>query len=110
MVVKRRLRQLDPPTSPAPQTARCGLCGRPLPADATVDQHHLVPRSQGGRATVPIHRICHQKIHSVLTERELASAYATFEALRAVPKIARFVQWVAGKPASFYDRSKRRRR
>lgn len=109
MVVKRHLRNAPPPATGAAPPACCGLCGRPLPQDASVDLHHLVPRSRGGRETTLIHRICHQKIHSVLTERELAERYNTFEALRAHPEIARFVAWLRGKPPSFYDRSRRPR-
>jgi hypothetical protein len=62
---------------------------------------------------VRLHRICHDEIHATLTEAELARAYATPEALRAHPHLARFVDWVASKPPAFDARtlkSLRRRR
>jgi len=109
MVAKRALRGTEPLgyVAPAGPPPRCPLCGRPLEPGASVDEHHLVPRSQGGRAKSLIHRICHRKIHATFSERELAVHYASWEALRAHPEIAAFVRWVANKPPTFYDNSRR---
>lgn len=79
----------------------CGLCGRPMVDGPSVDAHHLLPRSQGGRDTVMLHRVCHRKIHAELSEKELARHYTTLEALRDHPDIAEFIRWVARKPAEF---------
>lgn len=84
----------------------CPLCGRPLPAGRATDWHHLVPRSHGGKAQLRLHKICHQAIHAHLSEAELARDFATIEALRAHPGIARFIRWVARRPADYQDRSK----
>lgn len=75
-----------------------------------MDRHHFVPKSEGGRAARRVHRICHAKIHSLLTERELATLYATPEALRAHPEVERFVRWVAGRPPEFHSRTATSRR
>jgi hypothetical protein len=83
----------------------CPLCGRAMVDGPSVDRHHLVPKSEGGRRTVVMHRICHRKIHSVLEERDLATTYPDPEALRAHPEIARFVRWLARKPPEFYKRT-----
>ncbi len=112
MVVKRRLRaghtrQLGPPEAPdVPADAVCPLCGRPLLDDPSTDLHHPVPRSHGGRDVVPMHRVCHQKIHSVFSEAELATTYHDWNALRRHPAIADFIRWIARKPPGFYDRSR----
>ncbi|ASG21005.1 hypothetical protein FBZ91_117104 [Nitrospirillum viridazoti] len=97
---------------PAPdsQPGLCALCDRPLVPGPSVEQHHLVPRSQGGRVTVPLHRVCHRKIHAELSGRDLAGAYATVDALRAHPAIAAFIRWVANKPPEFVTRTEPRRR
>ena len=78
----------------------CALCGRPVPPHVAQSRHHLVPRLKGGTRgeTVLLHGICHHQIHSVLTEAELARDFSTIEALRAHPKLARFIAWVASKP------------
>ncbi|WP_089286056.1 MULTISPECIES: HNH endonuclease signature motif containing protein [unclassified Azospirillum] len=104
-----RLKPLPPPDllprARAAPTARelgpCGLCGRPMLDGPSVDAHHLLPRSQGGRDTVMLHRVCHRKIHAELSEKELARQYTTLEALRAHPDIADFIRWVVRKPPEF---------
>jgi hypothetical protein len=68
----------------------------------SVDRHHFVPRSEGGRVAVPLHRICHRKIHSLWSERELATRFSTPEAIREHPEMKRFVRWLAGKPPEFW--------
>ena len=108
MVSKRALRGTEPLSYVAPPgPSLCPLCGRLLEPGRSVDEHHLVPRSQGGKTKTHIHRICHRKIHATLDERELARGFNTWEALLAHPDIAAFVRWVANKPPSFYDNSRR---
>ncbi|UTY60493.1 hypothetical protein [Massilia sp. erpn] len=82
----------------------CPLCGRPL-GTVNIDRHHLIPKTFKGKEQFEIHKICHRKIHSVLTERELLHAYHTWEALRAHPDILTFIAWVARKPSEFYVRT-----
>jgi len=81
----------------------CGLCGRPIPAGVPASRHHLVPKLKGGKGgpVVLLHHICHKEIHATLTEGELARAYASIEALRAHPRLARFIAWVAKRPPGF---------
>ncbi|MEM7169760.1 MAG: HNH endonuclease signature motif containing protein [Pseudomonadota bacterium] len=82
----------------------CPLCGRPIPEEAK-SRHHLVPKSLKGRETVLLHRICHRKIHSLFTERELQKRFSTIEALKSHPEMAAFLNWVGDKPAGFYVRT-----
>lgn len=115
MVGKRRLRTAADWTANAspPDAVACPLCGRPVPAGAAGDVHHWVPRSQGGRSTpentARLHRICHRKLHAVLTERELARVGPRPEVLRAHPQIATFVAWVQRRPLDFDDTTRRPR-
>ncbi|MEL6978734.1 MAG: HNH endonuclease [Pseudomonadota bacterium] len=89
------------------ETPLCPLCGRPIPAEARSSLHHLTPKLRGGKRgpTVRLHQICHNEIHATLTEAELARDYATIEALRAHPRIARFIAWIADKPPAYHGRS-----
>jgi 5-methylcytosine-specific restriction endonuclease McrA len=87
----------------------CPLCGRPIP-ESQKDAHHLVPKSRGGTATEYLHRICHRQIHALFTEVELERHYHDVEALRAHPEMARFLDWVRGKPADFYERTRKSQR
>jgi hypothetical protein len=72
-------------------------------AGPTVDRHHWVPKSKGGRVSERLHTVCHRMIHRVLSEKELASAYADPEAVRAHPDIRRFVAWVRRQPPEYLD-------
>jgi hypothetical protein len=67
--------------------------------------HHLLPKSQGGRETETIHRICHRKIHATFTEKELARSYSTWATLQAHEDIAAFIAWVQKKPPEYFDHS-----
>lgn len=67
--------------------------------------HHLIPKSQGGKETIPLHPICHRKIHALFNEKELARRFQTIEALRANEDIQSFVTWIKGKPPDFYRRT-----
>lgn len=88
-----------------PTTEACPLCGREL--DESANEHHLVPKSLGGRETVTLHRICHHKIHSVFTERELKAHYHTIARILERDEMASFVAWVAAKPPAYYSRNER---
>jgi hypothetical protein len=90
----------------------CPLCGRPL-GEANIDRHHLMPRAYKGKGQFPIHKICHRKIHSLFTERELRDRYHAWEALRRHDDICNFIAWVSRKPPGHYARtetSNRKRR
>ncbi len=106
MTGKRRLRGSEPLVAAPQAREHCPLCGRVLPQDATVDEHHLVPRSHGGKLKERIHRICHRKIHATLTEGELARSYNTWSQLHQHPDLAAFIAWVANKPPSFWAPSR----
>jgi hypothetical protein len=81
----------------------CPLCGRDLIEGPSVNEHHLLPKTFKGKETVLIHKICHSKIHSVFTERELLNFYHTIDRLLAHEEIAKFVNWVQKKDPEYRD-------
>ena len=118
MARKKFTRAKEAPPTPEPEETApdwatasiptdCPLCGRPLAEP--MNRHHLIPVSQGGRhtTTVMLHKICHDKIHSVLTEKELKRSYPSIETLQAHEEIARFIAWVQKKEPEYYDKSAR---
>lgn len=82
----------------------CALCGREL--GARVEWHHVIPRSQGGTDTVPLHPICHRTLHAAADNATLARA-GTLDATRDWPAVARFLRWIADKPADFHAPTRR---
>ncbi|TDK37125.1 HNH endonuclease [Rhizobium deserti] len=92
-----------------PEPEICPLCGRDIPQDQR-DEHHLVPKSRGGRQTQSLHRICHRQIHALFSEAEIEKSFPTMDALLEHPEIRKFAAWVAKKPPGFYDGTKRSNR
>jgi hypothetical protein len=88
------------------ETPNCPLCGRPIPPHAKQSLHHLIPRLRGGKGgpTVLLHQICHNEIHATLSETELARDFNTIEALRAQPRLSKFIAWVRKRPADFHSK------
>ncbi|MBX2855842.1 MAG: HNH endonuclease [Rhodobacteraceae bacterium] len=107
MALARRFSTTGGAVNGTPHAPICPLCNRPIPPDAKQSLHHLIPKLKGGSSgpTVLLHSICHNEIHSVLTEAELARRFNTVEALRAHPQLAAFLEWVAGKDPYFHSRS-----
>ena len=67
-----------------------------------IQQHHPVPKAKKGRATVPVHPICHRAIHANFTNAQLARLGEDRAALMANEALAKFVDWVGGKPPDFH--------
>jgi 5-methylcytosine-specific restriction endonuclease McrA len=87
----------------------CPLCDRPIPISQR-DEHHLVPKSHGGRQTQAMHRICHRQIHATFTEAELARQYNTVEQLKLQAAMQDFIEWIRLKPDDFFERTRKSRR
>ena len=77
----------------------CWLCERPL--GEIMQLHHPVPKAKKGKGTVPVHPICHKTIHANFTNNELARIGDNPSVIHANPAIAKFVNWIANKPADF---------
>lgn len=84
----------------------CEICDRPLVEGPTINEHHLIPKTYKGRDTITIHVICHSKIHSVFSEKELYEYYHTPERLRSHPEIMKFIKWVSKKDPLYRDRNR----
>ena len=55
-------------------------------------------------ATLWVCRACHNQIHRLFSEKELALTYNNREALLADERLRTFVAWLASKPAGFTPR------
>jgi len=86
----------------------CPICNRDMYKNLFVDEHHLIPKSKDGKYgdKITIHRVCHEKIHSIWTEAELAGEYHTVERITSHPEMKRFAKWLKRKPPAFYVKTK----
>lgn len=88
----------------------CAVCSR----EETLTRHHLIPRTRHHnkrnkrefartvvRQVVGICRPCHSQIHALLSEKELEREFNTIAKLKQHPGVARFAEWLAGKPRGF---------
>ena len=85
----------------------CALCGRRIPPQLE-SKHHLVPKLKGGKVLgdsnlVVLHRPCHDKVHAVFTESQLAREFHSVPLLLQDPQIAKFVSWIQKRPIDFAD-------
>jgi hypothetical protein len=78
----------------------CWLCRRAL--GRRVERHHPVPKSRGGRETVPVHPICHRTLHRTFSNAELGIFGDSVAAIRADPRVGRFLAWIANKHPDFH--------
>ncbi|WP_029894318.1 HNH endonuclease [Desulfohalovibrio reitneri] len=91
------------------QAEPCAMCGRGAPTT----RHHLIPRKLHKRLkkkgveeerlqeTVPLCRACHSTVHQTFSEKELAGEYNTLEAILSDERVAKWRDWLAGKPDGF---------
>ena len=84
----------------------CPLCDREMIPGKSIDEHHLIPKTFKGTETVVLHRICHRKLHTVFSEREMLNYYHTIERLIEHEEIQKFIKWVKNKGPEFYVKNK----
>jgi hypothetical protein len=84
----------------------CPICERPLIAGPSINEHHLKPKTYKGTETITLHVVCHTKIHSIFSERELYDFYHTVERLRDHPEMDKFIKWIKKQPPEYKDRNR----
>lgn len=74
-----------------------------------MSDHHLVPRSRGGRETEAVCKDCHRQLHALYSNKRLAEELNSVVAIMADPEFARFAAWVARRPLGAARKVKRSR-
>ena len=84
----------------------CPICERPNyhPSD-----HHMVPRSRGGKATETICCDCHRAIHAHFSNKELEEEYHTPEALLTHEGFAKQIAFISKQDPAGRCRTKRKK-
>ena len=91
-------------TENADMLETCPICDREL-GSIRISAHHLVPKSRGGKDTELMHDICHNKIHSLWTNKELEDVYNSPTKILENEDVQTFVKWVSKKAPDFYSGS-----
>jgi len=73
--------------------------------DCHVDRHHFTPKCRGGKESEYVHKVCHNKIHSIWTEKELEKEFNDPEKVRTHPEIQKFIKFVCKKDPDYYDKN-----
>lgn len=70
----------------------CPICLRPNlhPSD-----HHMVPRSRGGKTTETICVDCHKAIHAMFTNKELEETYHAVDVLMGHTEFVKMVKFIS---------------
>lgn len=104
-------RQANNNTRHLPAAARCELC---LRESERFTEHHLVPRSRGGKLgpKACLCPTCHRQLHAMFSETTLARELNTIQSLRADPAVAGYLKWARKQkgPATFPVRRANERR
>ena len=82
----------------------CPLCLREV---EQVSDHHLIPKSRGGKETLPICLDCHNAVHAFFTNKELELIYNSVDVLLTNEKFYKHIQWLSKQSTSKRHKSKR---
>lgn len=83
----------------------CPLCERSgLPK---LTEHHVVPKSRGGKDTILICRDCHRQIHALFDNKTLENNLNSIEKLKRNPNIRRFLKWISKRPYGSVHKARR---
>ncbi len=84
---------------------QCAFCGRVT----TTREHHVVPRSKGGKVILPTCESCENFIHNTWSHTELHDRYDTVEKVQADERFQRFLSWLLKQPVDAVYRTRRTR-
>lgn len=81
----------------------CPLCNRPM---HYASDHHLVPKTRGGKDTVTICYDCHQAIHSLFSNKDLENKYNTVDSLLSDERFAKTAKFISRQDPTRKTRTK----
>jgi len=83
---------------------KCKLCER---KSDKLNEHHLIPKSRGGKETILICVDCHRQIHALFDNKMLETSLNTIKALKEDEQIVKYLKWVKKKPVRVVHKAKR---
>ena len=83
----------------------CPICDREM-LEGSHNEHHLIPSTFGGKEKIPLHVICHDKLHHTFSEREMVNYYHTIKRIIENEEIQKFIKWIRKKDIHYYSKNK----
>ena len=74
----------------------CALCQMPAPTR----QHHLIPKSRGGKETIDCCETCESYLHRQWTHNQLRDTFNSVETILADEGFQKFLKWRRKQPAT----------
>jgi len=84
---------------------QCPICERDMWKGPSIDKHHFIPKCRGGKETEYLHKVCHRKIHSIWSNKELEKTYNDPNTVIIHPEMEKFIKWIKNKEPDFYDKN-----
>ena len=89
---------------------QCPICDRDMWEGNSIDKHHMVPKCRGGKQTEYLHKVCHRKIHSIWSEKELEKEFNDPVIIREHEEMIKFIKFIKKKDPDYYDRNEQHNR
>jgi 5-methylcytosine-specific restriction protein A len=85
----------------------CPLCKRDV--DKYSD-HHLIPKSRGGKELIRICIDCHRQLHALYDNKTLETDLNTTESIIDNEQFSKYIKWVKRKKCGVVHKAKRSRK
>jgi hypothetical protein len=81
----------------------CPICSREMIKGSSINDHHFIPKSKGGKAEdkITLHKVCHDFLHRQFREVELMREFNTPEKCLEQESVLKFVKWLKKKDPEF---------
>jgi len=85
---------------------RCALCERDVPF---LTDHHVIPKSRGGKELIAICRDCHRQLHALFDNKTLERQFNNIKAIMEDDNFCKYLKWVRKRPFGVVHKAKRAR-
>lgn len=87
----------------------CPICKRETPVEF-VEKHHLTPKQHKGRKKAEVCCDCHDTIHQIFTNKELAKKYNNIDIICRDERIIKWAEWISKKDFRYKINMKRKKK
>lgn len=62
-----------------------------------MEKHHLIPKSKGGKETIPVCIDCGNQLHKLFTLKQMKDKYHTVDILLSDERVQTWIKWIIKK-------------